>query len=127
MSRLSRGRRDDTMARDALIRGQGRAILNVVDEEIESTLGVRLEVLQLREGALEVVNVVPVLDLVEAILCLPLVVVPLPGGGDLRLVCPRMATDGEKSVHGARDRHEWLLDLSRRGESGDGGRVIRHV
>src|SRR5712692_4577891 len=69
VARLRRGRRDDTAARDALLRWQRRPILDVVDQKIEGPLGMRLEVLELqREGAFEAIDVVPVLDLVEAIL-----------------------------------------------------------
>ena len=100
----------------------------MVDQEIEGPLGMGLEVLQLqREGAFEAIDVVPVLDLVEAILRLPLVVVPLPRGGDLRLVGPRMAVDGQERVHGAGDRDQGLLDLARRGEGRDGGLHVRNA
>jgi hypothetical protein len=74
VARLRWGRRDDTAARDALLRWQRCPILDVVDQELERPLGMGLDVLELqREGALEVIDVVPVLDLLEAVLRVPLV------------------------------------------------------
>jgi hypothetical protein len=65
VARLRRAGRDDAAARDALFRRQRRSILDVVDQEIERPLSMRLEVLELqRKNALEIVDVVPVLDLV---------------------------------------------------------------
>src|SRR5262249_24746072 len=65
---LRRAGGDRTAARDALAGWELRAALDVVDQQVERALGVRLDQLELREGVLERLDVVAVLHLVQAVL-----------------------------------------------------------
>src|SRR4051794_41454860 len=67
MPRLGRMRCNRRAAPDALVGRQRRSPLDVIDEEVEGALRVRLDELELREEVLERLDVVPVLHFVQAV------------------------------------------------------------
>ena len=67
MSRLRRRVGDAPSARNALVGRKRHVVLDVVYQQIESALRVRLDQLELRESDLERFDMVAVLDFVEAI------------------------------------------------------------
>ena len=67
MSRLRRRVGDALPARNALVGRQRYVVLDLVHEQVESALRVRLDQLELRESDLECFNMVAILDFVEAI------------------------------------------------------------
>src|SRR5260221_1828566 len=82
MPRLVRRCGDGAAARDALVGGQAAAMLDEIDQQVEGALRMRLNELELREGVLEGLDVVAVLDLVEAVRrCAAIVILALACGG----------------------------------------------
>src|SRR5439155_20385632 len=67
VSRLRRRVGDALPARNALVGRQRHVVLDLVYEQVESALRVRLDQLELRKRVLERFDVVAVLDLVKAI------------------------------------------------------------
>src|SRR6266571_61835 len=67
MSRLRRRVGDAPSARNALVGRHGHVVLHLAHQEIEGALRVRLDQLELREHVLERLDMVAVLDLVQAI------------------------------------------------------------
>ena len=85
VSRLRRRVGDLAAGRNALVGRQRRAALDLRYKQIEGALRMRLDQLELREYVLESLEMVPVLDLVEAVRRLMLVapisaaaIVPIP-------------------------------------------------
>src|SRR5213596_596391 len=75
MSRLRRRVGDAPSARNALVGRKRHVVLDVVYQQIESALRVRLDQLELREKVLERLDIVAVLDLVEAVRGFPIAAV----------------------------------------------------
>src|SRR5881628_2635129 len=111
---------DRRPVRDALARRERGALLDVVDEEVEGTLRVRLDQLQAREDVPERLDVVPVLHLVEAVRGRVVIVVVagaalvLPASGergtDLARIGARVVVDGKQTVHRSGDGDERAAD-----------------
>ena len=67
MSGLRRRLGDGPAARNALVGRKRHVALDLVYEQVESALRVRLDQLELRESDLERLDMVPVLDLVQPV------------------------------------------------------------
>src|SRR5262249_19249336 len=98
---------DRPTARDALAGRELAVMLDVGDEEVERALRVGLDDLELRERALERLDVIAVLDLVQPVLGPAAAAV----AADQRLVRPRAALDRQQRVHRAGHRDQRPPDL----------------
>src|SRR5207237_10278042 len=113
-------------ARDALAGRQRRAAFHVVHQKVESVLRMRLDQLELRIKLLVSLDMVAVLDFVEAVGGSPVVAIAvivmalvLRGGCDLACVRARVVIDRQQRVPGARQRDQRTPTLPGAGDSGD--------
>jgi len=67
MAGLGRTAGDRATARDALAGWELGSVLDMIDQQVERALRVRLDQLELRERSLEGLDVVAVLDLVQPV------------------------------------------------------------
>src|SRR5215472_11709439 len=100
---LGRRRGNGPAVGDALAWRQGCVVLDVVNEEVEGLLCVRLDELQLRKRAPERFDMVAVLHLIQPVLSFALVVVAVARGVDHRLVCFGSPMNRQQCIHGSSD------------------------
>ncbi len=111
MARLRRTLRDGSSLGYALAGWQRRIGLDMIHQQVEGSLCMRLDNDQLRKQRHVALDVIAVLHFVESVLRVALVIVALARGIDRRLVGTRLGLDRQQGVHGARHRNQGLLDL----------------
>src|SRR5271157_1326914 len=114
-------------SRDALACRKRRVVFDVVNQQVECILRVGLNQFQLGEWSRELsgrkkracdasylvsLNVVPVLDLIQAVLRFAVIVVAFSRSINRRLISTRLVLDRQQGIHGAGYRDKRLLDLA---------------
>src|SRR5467141_1269506 len=114
VARLRRAGGDRSAVGDALGRRQPGPVLYGIDQQIERALRVGLDELELRERAargLVVLDVVPILHLVEAVRGLAIALVVIAAlrlfGGHLARIGAGVMVDGQERIHRSCHRDQW--------------------
>src|ERR1700730_10015655 len=132
MPRLGRCCRNRAAPWNALVRREIGPALDVVGQQIEGALRVRLDQLELPEGVLVSLDVIAVLYLVKAINRTMTQVIAIlsilvgKSSGDGALIGAGVEIDRPKCVHRSGDGDQRLADLAGRRNGRDSGADIRY-
>jgi hypothetical protein len=135
MPQLSGRSLDRAAARDALVRGKGRAVLHRFRHQVKGALCMRLDQLELRKGILVGLDVVAVLHLVEAVFgtlifavtvaSVPLAIPSRHASRNGTRIGAGVEVDRQQRIHCAGHGDQRLSDIAVRCDRGKLGSDIR--